>query len=335
MACLTLGACSALAGTASARTYFVSNNGRDSARGNSPRHPWRSVSRVDKAHLRPGDRVLFRGSQAFDDNTLMPGWGYSVSGTRRSPIVFGSYGPGRARLIYGIWLGTHGGYPRGPSHLSFVNLALGWGQGFQGTGDHIALEHLLIQNLLSPSSREIGISTQGSYWLIAGNHIDRVGGSGMLLGFNANSAGDRAGGHSYRVVNNVITNTGLDGSIGYPTHGIYLKVSHAYIGHNWISGFRDDGVSARYHDATITRNVIAGGTMGIGWYQYDPVGGTSHFTRNTIVNSSDVAIFVCGVREGCYRPLESFVIKRNKIRTSRKRLNLQPTRGHYYVADNR
>jgi hypothetical protein len=318
------------------RTFYVATGGRDSNSGANSAHPWRTVGRVDAAGLRPGDRVLFRGGETFDDNTLMPGEGFMASGTARAPIVFASYGGGRATLTDGVWLGTSAQAPWGPQYLTFTNLALGPEQGFQGTGNHITLTHLTISNLIAPASHsETGILSEGSHWVIAGNRIDRTGDSGMLLGFNADSAGDPPGGYHYQVYGNSITNTGLDSGLGYPAHGIYLKVADATVSHNWIANFHDDGVSARYRNASIVDNYIAGGAIGIAWYQYDSRAGTSRFTSNDIAYTSEAGIFVCGVAESCVRPIESFVIERNALtQTHGRRLNLQPTVGAYKVHDN-
>ena len=280
--------------------------------------------------------MRFRGGQTFADATLMPGEGFFASGTAAARIAFGSYGPGRARLTDGVWLGTNAEDPRGPRYLTFTNLALGPEQGFQGTGDHITLTDLRITDLIAPASRsETGILSEGSDWVIAHNTIDRVGDSGMLLGWGAEAAGDPPGGSDYRVYGNVITHTGLDRRLGYPSHGIYLKVARATVANNWITDFRDDGVSARYHDATIVGNHIARGQIGIGWYQYDHRAATSRFTGNVIANTSSAGIFVCGVAESCLRPIESFVIEHNRLGATRgDRLNLQPTVGVYKIRNN-
>jgi len=314
-----------------ARTFYVAAGGNDASSGTSPRHAWRTVGRVDHAVLHPGDTVRFQGGAPFDDATLMPGEGFNSSGRRGRPIRFTSYGRGRARLTQGIWLGTDARHPHGPSWLSFRNLALGPVQGFQGTGTHIALIGLRVGPLLPPLARqETGIQTDGSHWVIAGNRIDRVGGSGMLLGSSADAPGDPAGGRFYLVSGNTITRTGLDSAIGYPTHGIYLKAANALIAHNRIIGFRADGVSARYRDAVIRSNRIANGEIGIAWYQYDRRAGHSRFLNNVISNLSSAGIFVCGVAEACLRPLESFDIAGNRLRRIRGvQMNLQPTAGTY------
>ena len=51
----------AQAGQAGATVYYVdAANGRDETSGLSEREAWRSLARVSRADLRPGDQVLFR-----------------------------------------------------------------------------------------------------------------------------------------------------------------------------------------------------------------------------------------------------------------------------------
>ena len=318
------------------RTFYVAPYGGDGNRGISPAHPWRTVARVDRAHLHPGDRVLFAGGATFSDATLMPGEGFSASGTGAAPIVFGSYGNGMARLTRGVWLGTNANYPRGPGHLTFENLLLGPTKGFQGTGDYIKLINLRISHLLGPaSSQETGIATEGSHWVIDGNTISDTGDSGMLLGFSASSPGDPPGGADYVIDNNIVNHTGLDLRLSYPSHAIYLKVANARVSGNRLTYFHDDGISLRYRDQMITNNYIAHGRIGIAWYQYDRHPGMTRVLDNTIASTSSAAIFVCGVAESCVRPIESFVVEHNLLRkTKGEALNLQPTSGTYLVEAN-
>jgi parallel beta helix pectate lyase-like protein len=170
--------------------------------------------RVKKAHLRLGDTVLFKGGSSFGDDTLMLGWGLHVSGSRRAPVTFGSYGSGQAVLPKGIWI-------KGETRLVFDNLHVGPSQGINGTGSYIVVEHCTFANL--NGGVKIAVNAIGSYWVIGGNYITRPGDSGMLL------RGDR-----FLVVGNTITRTGLDRSIGHGAHGIYLKASNSTVTHNRI-----------------------------------------------------------------------------------------------------
>ena len=313
------------------RVFFVSQSGNDSNRGLSRLRPWRTVTRVNEADLQPGDEVLFAGDQTFSDATLMPGQGFNVSGDPGRPVVFGAYGHGRAKISQGVWLGTDEEHPDGPRYLTFKSLALGPYKGFQGTGDDISLTGLSVSHLMPDTARqEVGIQTEGYDWVIAHNVINDVGDSGMLLGSGANVPGDPAGGEYYSVHDNVITYTGMNPAIDYPAHGIYLKVARAHVFRNRIEHFRDEGVSARYRYASIVDNQISDGEIGIGWYQYDKLAGESRFMDNRISDMSAAGIFVCGLAEGCVRPIESFEIASNRISGIRGRaMNLQPGTGSY------
>lgn len=314
------------------RTFYVSLSGRDSASGRSPGHAWRTVMRVDRAHLRPGDRVLFCGRETFSDQTLMPGLGFGVSGARGRPVVFGSYGAGRATLTKGIWISSGPRVPHGPRYLTFENLALGPVRGFQGVGSHITLRGLDIENLLPPvAAQETGIQTVGSHWVIVHNTIWHTGDSGMLLGADSVSGGPPSG-RFYTVAHNSIVDTGMDAAISWPTHGIYLKVARARVVRNRIIGFHVDGVSVRYQDADISHNTIAYGEIGIAWYQYGTGAGHSRFVGNRISHMSEAGIFVCGVKESCRRPTERFAIVNNQISdVTGTLLNLQPSTGGYLL----
>ena len=124
--------------------------------------------------------------------------------------------------------------------------------------------------------------------------------------------------------------------MGYGSHGIYDKVRNATITGNRIVGFRDDGVSARYHGARVIGNYISHGGIGIAWYQYDRRPGTNRFVGNEIVDTAAAGIFVCGVAESCWRPRGHFVIEHNKLVDAHGSvLNLQPVLGRYTISSNR
>ncbi len=290
---LTLLAAAVLPATASATTYYVSPSGRDSASGRSPAHAWRTVFRVDKAALRPGDRVLFQAGATFSDDSLQPGWGTAVSGARHRPVVFGSYGNGRATLSQGIWL-------KNERYLVFQDFNLVDGhQGVEGTGSNDVVQECTFTNFMSGT--EVPINIIGSHWQIRGNYIDHTGDSGMLL------RGDH-----FSVIGNRITNTGLDTRLNYGEHGIYLKAYDSKVIDNTILHFRDDGVSVRYSNSVVKGNVISGGTFGIAWFQYGTNRGTSRWLNNTISFTHVAGIYVSPQDIGGPTN-ENFIIKGNRI----------------------
>jgi parallel beta-helix repeat protein len=307
---------------ATGTTYYVSPNGSDANPGTSPASAWQTVRRVDDAKLEHGDEVLFQAGATFSDEALMPGWGENTSGTSAAPIVFGSYGVGQATITQGVWF-------QSDDYLAFRELTLGTdggyeGAGFQGNGRGITILRTTIEHA------ELGINAAGDDWTIAGNTIDDTGDSGMLLGYTADTPGRPAGGSDYLVTGNTVSNTGLNTAIPYGTHGIYDKVADSTITDNTISHFRDDGISVRYRNNTISGNRLSYGDIGLAWFQYDTAAGTSKWTGNSISNVSSAGIFVCGTEQGCLQPLESFQISGNTITAfAGTEMNLQPTTGTY------
>ncbi len=300
-----------------ARTFYVSPSGSDSSSGTSAAHPWRTVQRVNQARLSPGDGVLFQGGRTFSDDALMP----QGSGASGAPIVFGSYGSGEASITQGVWF-------VGADWLTFDNLSLGPEAGLQGgndggrRADHIRVQRCTIS--LTAGNPAPGINATGDDWTIAGNTVANIGNSGMLL------TGD-----SYTILGNTIDRTGQDAGLDYGKHGIYLKVSHATVTRNTITDFSSDGISARYRDSTITHNSIANGPIGIAFFQYDHLAGTSHWSQNQISGTTAAGIYVSAFDQAG-PTIESFVITDNSIRpASGETINIEHTQGAYLVRHNR
>jgi hypothetical protein len=287
-----------------ARTFFVSPGGSDHRSGLSPVRAWRTVRRVNRAHLRAGDRVLFQAGQTFG-GTLMP----PTSGGPGAPIVFATYGAGRARLPGGIWF-------RRRHDLVFDHLAM-FGAGLVGHGQRIALTNSAIAHT------RMGVYAAGSDWWLGANRIEDIGDSGLILV-----------GRRMAVTGNRIERTGRDGSIPYGKHGIYLKVVDAEVTGNVIRAFADDGISVRYRNSHIEGNQIDGGAVGIAWFQYDRDAGTSSWVSNAITSTTSAGIYVSRAdRAGATR--ESFVIRANLLhRRAGRYLDLGPTLGHYDVLGN-
>lgn len=300
-------------------TYYVSPSGSDSNSGTSPSQAWQTVSRVNSASLAPGDGVLFQGGSTFSDNTLMP----QDSGNPNAPIVYGSYGSGQAKITQGVWFPTQ-------DYLTFDDLSLGTQGGLQGgsntgtTASHITVQDCTIT--LSAQNDRVGIYSNGNDWTIADNTIQNIGNSGMLLN-----------GDTYNITGNAINNIGLDPAISYGKHGIYLMASNATITQNRITNFQTSGISPRFRNSTITDNYISGGQIGIAFYPYDTIAGTSDWTNNTIANTTTASIYVNGGSGGLHPTQENFVIDNNVLQPSSGiTLSLEHTTGTYVLqADSR
>lgn len=81
-------ATAALAGPASSTTYYVATSGSDTRDGRSPVAAWRTIDRVNRADLKPGDRVLFRRGDMWR-GSLRP-----HSGAAGRPITYSAFGRG-------------------------------------------------------------------------------------------------------------------------------------------------------------------------------------------------------------------------------------------------
>jgi hypothetical protein len=276
---------------------------------------------VNNANLRAGDGVLFQGGQRFTDDELMP----AQSGTTSAHIVYGSYGSGQATITQGVWFVNL-------NSLTFDNLSLGPVNGFQGgntsgkTANDIVVQRSTIG--LSASNPAVGINATGNNWTIAGNTVDNIGNSGMLVQ-----------GGNYTISGNTIDHTGLDSALDFGKHGIYLKATNATVSNNEISHFSSDGVSARYRDSTISGNVISNGAIGIGFFQYDATAATSHWTNNDITGTTAAGIYVSKSDQGG-STRESFVISGNTLdkathaESGWAKMNLQATSGIYSLSSN-
>jgi Right handed beta helix region len=288
----------AFAAPAQAATYYVSPSGHDASSGRSPGHAWRTLKKVDETRLAPGDTVLLEGGARFADSPLIP----PASGRPGAPITFSSYGTGRPNLPRGIWFDSR-------SHLVFDNLAVDPGPGAHrgaglqssrgaGSRDVVvrrsAFTHLAIGILVS--------NPRDSGWTIERNTISHTGDSGVITV-----------GHDLAFVGNTILDTGEDASIPYGKHGVYAKGPNLTFRDNVIRRFSADGISLRYHDATVVGNEISDGPIGIAWFQNDPSGtGTTRILANRISATRDSGIYV-SPEDAAGSTRESFVISGNAI----------------------
>ena len=72
--------------------YYVSSDGDDTASGLSAESAWRTLKRVSKADLQPGDGVLFRRADIFRGMVAAkPGVTYGAYGDGEKPRLYGWY----------------------------------------------------------------------------------------------------------------------------------------------------------------------------------------------------------------------------------------------------
>jgi hypothetical protein len=84
---------------ASATTYYVSSSaGSDASNGTSASTPWQTIGHVNAQTFQPGDSVLFKRGDVWNES-LAP----ASSGTSGNPITFDAYGTGAAPNLTGYY----------------------------------------------------------------------------------------------------------------------------------------------------------------------------------------------------------------------------------------
>ncbi|MEO6962512.1 MAG: hypothetical protein ABIY90_11125, partial [Puia sp.] len=84
------------------RAYYLSVSGNDEQDG-SIRNPWRTIERLNRIYLGPGDSVFFAGGNIFSGLLLIDS---NRSGTVTHPLLIASYGEGHAKIDAGHGVGV-------------------------------------------------------------------------------------------------------------------------------------------------------------------------------------------------------------------------------------
>ena len=312
--------CALVAQPAAAAEYFVSPSGNDTAAG-TLQAPWRTVAKVNAASLAPGDVVRFAGGAVFSA-MLAP----KTSGTAAAPIVFGTYGTGRAVLDGAGGNGFAGIAVNGRSSLVFEHLAIRrWtadGQGVYLSGARsVRFSDVTVEDSSEGFHQSPGAPSTDV--AITGSRISRIaGGGGSGVGINVTS-----GSSGWQVTDTVIEHvadscvidqgansvydgvTATDcgfGGITYGTHGLYLKGPRQTLRNSTVRGAYTNCVSVRFQDATVSGNTLSSCPIGIAWFEYATAAGIVTIVRNRI---SDV-------QTGIYvdsSPTQSFRVSHNTI----------------------
>jgi len=88
-----------LGATASATTYYVSSSqGNDANSGTASSAAWQTIAHVNGETFQPGDSILFRRGDVWNESLAPPS-----SGTSGSPITFDAYGAGAPPNLTGYY----------------------------------------------------------------------------------------------------------------------------------------------------------------------------------------------------------------------------------------
>ena len=128
-------------------SYFVSaSTGKDSNDGLTKDSPWASLSRVQKATLRAGDKVHFKSGDVFKGQLVI-----DESGTATAPIHFTSYGEGELPVIDGAAM-------KGGSPLAAVLIV---------DQDHLDISRLNVKNFRAKKRR--GVTNLDAFGILVKN----------------------------------------------------------------------------------------------------------------------------------------------------------------------
>ena len=137
--------------TVTGTTYYVSPNGKDSNSGTSTLKPWRTINKVNRRDLDPGDQVLFLGGATFSGRLTFTS---RDSGTATNPITISSYGTGKAIInggtVEAILIYNAGGYNVANLKLVGAGLSTSTRPGlnvYTDLGGDVKLAHIHINNL--------------------------------------------------------------------------------------------------------------------------------------------------------------------------------------------
>jgi len=271
--------------------FYVSPSGSDSNPGTSPEAPWRTLAKVDAAPLLPGDRVHLEGGAVFTE-PLAPYAG--MAGTSAAPIVFDSYGVGRATVAASIYL-------KSVSGLTFedLNVSPATGKGVFSSAAGSGAQGITLRNLTISHAPLAGINSDNpadAGWLIEAVTIEDTGDSGIYFK-----------GSNVVIADSTILDTGTDSSIAYPRHGIYAAGPDATIVNNTIAGFSTSGISLRFQNSFVEGNRISGGVKGISFDNQATAPGTTQILYNTVSDVTDAGIVVASPAS------ESFLVTDNTI----------------------
>jgi hypothetical protein len=142
--------------------YVDSEGGNDSNSGTSEAEPWATIGRANALDLDPGDRLLFKGGEAFDGNLQL---GALDAGTAEKPVVVDSYGGGRASIEAGKGKGVSIYNAGGVEVSNLIVTGAGRAAGSRVSGVEIytdlgnatKLEHVYIENVEVSGFGDAGI----------------------------------------------------------------------------------------------------------------------------------------------------------------------------------
>jgi len=236
--------------------YIDAINGSDGNDGISPQTPWRTISKVNSYQFNPGDTILFKKEQEWNETLKI-----SSSGSYQQPIIYTSYDDGKNPCIttdQGLCIEIEDA-----EHIIVMDFELKESEkGIKINGDkqgQIHLEDICIHDITESSG--IRIETRDYVTINSCEIYDCKQGGGISAGgktlFNWLSLDN----HYISVTNSKIYNN--------YKNGVYVEGHHAFIANNQIY---ENGESKYYHniylmgdDAVVENNELSHSPKGDGF----------------------------------------------------------------------
>ncbi len=141
-----------------AATYYVDTAGNDSNSGTSTTAPWRTVAKVNGRTYSPGDFILFKRGQTWNETLIV-----SSSGASGKHITYGAYGTGNRPVFNGGNTRSHCVEANNKDYITFSNLDANDGA-TNGFYVHDGDSHdFLVEDCIARSAGDLGFLFKGTH----------------------------------------------------------------------------------------------------------------------------------------------------------------------------
>jgi hypothetical protein len=201
--------------------FYVRPSGSDTNSGTSLDRAWKTIAKVNRESLVPGDSILFEGGQQFPGNLV---FGSDDLGTPAKPIHVGSFGSGRATILAesgnAILIHNGGGYEIESLKVAGSKQAENGIMLYNDLLGGVKIPYVRIDSVEASGFHKFGICVAGNFWKSGFRdvRITRVSAHDNALAGIYVYGGYRPGrnDHAHRDIyvgdSTAYNNSGLDGS---------------------------------------------------------------------------------------------------------------------------
>lgn len=202
--------------------YVDATAGADTNTGQADK-PLKTVAAVNALVQHPGDRVLFKRGETFEDLTLMGGGTAGASGKPGRPVYYGAYGSGAAPIINGTTkTRTYDSNYANYVTLEGIHFRYATGRVMKIEASRVSILGCTVEGDIAQLAMgiELDDSTKAVDWIVIhdctiyNNKVIAGGGAGIIL-----SSAGAVGMSNVFIERNTIRNNGTSATLD---HGIYV-----------------------------------------------------------------------------------------------------------------